>query len=135
MSARRADPGDAPGRLRKARAFLRAAEDGLVLADERGTGDPIMSNAVLAAIAYADALTMKAAGLKNEGDHMTLPRTLRRSLGNRLPREQETRLQRILALKNEIQYEHRTSSIPEARELVELVRRFAEWVEIEFVRP
>lgn len=135
MSARRADPGDAPGRLRKARAFLRAAEDGLVLANERGTGDPIMSNAVLAAIAYADALTMKAAGVKNEADHMTLPRTLRRSLGNRLPREQETRLQRILGLKNEIQYEHRTSSIPEARELVELVRRFAEWVEIEFVRP
>lgn len=135
MSARRADPGDAPGRLKKARVFLRAAEEGLALADEDGTGDPIMSNAVLAAIAYADALTMKSAGVKNEGDHMTLPRTLRRSLGNRLPREQETRLRRILALKNEIQYEHRTSSIPEARELVGSVRRFAEWVEIEFVRP
>jgi hypothetical protein len=132
---RRADSGDASGRLRKARAFLRAAEEGLALADERGSGDPIMSNAVLSAIAYADALTMKVAGVKNDDDHMALPRTLRRALGNRLPREQETRLQRILALKNEIQYEHRTSSIPEARELISQVRRFADWIEVELVRP
>ncbi len=135
MIPRRSDPGDAPGRLRKARAFLQAAEDGLAQADERGAGDPIMSNAVLAAIAYADALTMKVSGVKNDEDHMALPRTLRRALGNRLPREQETRIQRILALKNEVQYEHRTSSILEARELVDQVRRFASWIELEFVRP
>ena len=102
---------------------------------DRGAGDAIMSNAIIAAIAYADALTMKVAGTKNEADHMELPRTLRRALGNRLPREQKTRLQRILGLKNEIQYEHRIASVQEARELVDQVERFAEWVEVEFARP
>lgn len=135
MNPRRADQDDAAARLRKARIFLVAAEEGLALAEERAPGDPIMSNAILAAIAYGDALTMKGAGTRNEGDHTVLPRTLRRALGNRLPKEQETRLQRILALKNEIQHEHRTASITEARGLVEQVRRFAEWVEVEFARP
>lgn len=129
------DQAAARGRLRKARTFLRAAEDGLALADDRGPGDAIMSNAVLAAIGFADALTMKFGGVKNEGDHAELPRTLRRTLGNRLPTEQETRLGRIIALKNEIQYEHRTASLPEARDLWAQVRRFADWAEAEFVRP
>lgn len=132
---RSADAGDTAARLRKGRAFLRAANDGLVLADEATAGDPIMSNAVLAAIAYADALTMKLAGVKNTSDHMALPRLLRRVLGNRLPTEQAKRLRHILALKNEIQYEHRTASTAEARDLVLQVTRFAEWAETEFSRP
>jgi hypothetical protein len=132
---RSADARAAAARLRKGRAFLRAANDGLALADEATAGDPIMSNAVLAAIAYADALTMKVAGVKNQSDHMALPRLLRRVLGNRLPTEQAKRLRRILALKNEIQYEHRTASTAEARDLVLQVTRFAEWVETEFPRP
>ncbi len=121
--------------MRKARAFLKASEDGLELADEHGPGDPIMSNAVLAAIGFADALSMKFAGTKNDDDHSELPRTLRRALGNRLPKAQERRLARILSLKNEIQYEHRTASVQEARDLLVQVRRFAEWAETEFVRP
>lgn len=136
MTSRRpARTREAAARLRKARTFLQAARDGLALADERTAGDPIMSNAILATIAFADALTMKSAAIKNEGDHMQLPRTLRRALGNRLPKGQETRVRRILALKNEIQYEHRTASIAEARELMTQVERFTEWVETEFVRP
>lgn len=123
------------GRRKNARDFLQAARDLRDLADDDGNGNPIMSEALLAVIGYADALTVRFAGIQNTGDHATIANTLRRALGERLPRTQLTRLRRMISQKNDIQYDHRTATIAEASEFVEQAERFARWAERELARP
>ncbi|HET6620730.1 MAG TPA: hypothetical protein VFG64_12380 [Dongiaceae bacterium] len=51
--------GYAAGRLENARAYLQAARDAIALAHATSNTNPIMSQIVNAAIAYADALTAR----------------------------------------------------------------------------
>jgi hypothetical protein len=58
------------GRLSVARAYKRAAEEAMVLAEPGTDANPIISQIVLAAIAYADCVTVKRANVINQQDHM-----------------------------------------------------------------
>ena len=117
------------GRLANARAFLQAAGELLTLAEEGSNGNPIMSQAINAAIAYADALTIRFAGVHNTGAHQDAPRALRQALGERADAAQLQRLVRIIARKDAAQYGHRRATMEEARQLVEQCERFAAWAE------
>jgi hypothetical protein len=53
------------GRLEAARAFRKAAEDAIALAEPGANANPAISQMVLAAIAYGDCLTAKRANVIN----------------------------------------------------------------------
>ncbi len=122
------------GRLQNARDFLQAARDAVALADASANGNPIMSQVVLAVIAYGDALTIRFGGIQNEHDHRQLVRALRFALGDAADAEQMTRLGRIIGRKDQIQYDHRTATLDDARNLLEQAERFAAWAERELLR-
>lgn len=124
----------AEGRLANARDFLKSARDLLALADEDANGNPAMSQAVQAAIAYADALTIRAGGVRNTGDHAAAVELLRDVLGRQADDAQLQRLGRILALKDATQYGYRSRTIQEAARLVAQMERLAEWAEALLVR-
>lgn len=117
------------GRLKNARDQLRSAHHLLDLAAADTNGNPAMSAALLGVIAYADALSIKSAGIQNSDDHGQLPRALQRALGERLPNDQRERLGRLLSQKNEIQYTHRSTTLKEAKTFMEQADRFARWAE------
>lgn len=122
------------GRHRDGENFLQTAEDALALANPGDSGKPIMSNALRAVIAYADALTIKHGGIKNARDHDTLPRTLRQALGRRAEKKQLRRVRRLLGRKNDIDYHHRDIGLEEARRFLKRARRFARWAEEALMR-
>jgi uncharacterized protein (UPF0332 family) len=130
-----ADPDSWLGRRRKARAFLKAAKDLLALLEPDGVADPILSDALLSVIAYADALTIRFAGIRNSQEHTGVTRALRHALGERADAAQLQRVERMIGLKNEIQYDHRTADVKEARRFIEQAERFAQWAEQELLRP
>lgn len=129
-----ADPDSWVGRRRKARAFLKAARDLLALSEPDAVADPILSDALLAVIAYADALTIRFGGIRNAQDHSGVTRALKHALGDRADPTQLQRVERMIGLKNEIQYDHRTADVNEARRFVEQADRFALWAEEELLR-
>ena len=117
------------GRLRTAADFRAAAHEALLLAQPGQSGTPIASQVILAAIAYADALTAKGAQVINQQDHAAAARLLREVLGNRLTEAQERRLRRLLGRKDEMQYGVRAVTLDEARPMLEELDRFALWAE------
>ncbi len=117
------------GRYANGREFLRAAKESLDLAQEGQSGNPIMSNAVLALIAYADALSIRLGGIQNAKDHATLPQTLIQAMGERADKGQLDRLRRLIGQKGRIHYDFRVASIEEARKYTAQVLRFLEWAE------
>lgn len=122
------------GRRDAGRAHLKAARNALAVADEGDDGRLIIQGAILAAIAYGDALTIKVASIRNATDHQRLPDTLREALGNRVPRAELTRLSRLLARKDDPAYGHRALTLTEARTAVGNAEAFATWAEAELVR-
>lgn len=88
-----------------------------------------MSQAINAAIAFADALTIRFSTTHNAGQHDMATTSLRKALGDRADPAQIQRLGRIIGRKDAAQYRHRKSSLDEARDLLELSERFAEWAE------
>ena len=125
----------ARGRLRIARAYLKAARTESAMAEKGDIGNPVMSQIVNAAIAFTDALTAKYIGRVNQRDHAAAVKALRDALGNRLPAAQETRLRRILGEKDEVQYGTRLKTSVEAERLLTQLEEFADWVEKELARP
>ncbi|MDP1692061.1 MAG: hypothetical protein Q8L49_08980 [Burkholderiaceae bacterium] len=117
------------GRLRTAKAYLEAAQQAVLLAEPAQNGNPIISQIVLAAIAYGDSLTARRAMIINQQDHAAAPRLLRDVLQNTLPDAQERRYRRILGFKDEAQYGARTASIEEASRLLADLEGFARWAE------
>ena len=105
------------GRLRAARAYLQAARQAVVLAEPEQNANPIISQIVLAAIAYGDSLTAMRAQVINQQDHAAAPRLLRDVLRNPLPEAQERRYRRILSVKDEAQYGARMAITDEASRL------------------
>jgi hypothetical protein len=91
------------GRLEAARAFHKAAEDAITLAEPGSNANPAISQMVLAAIAYGDCLTARRANVINQQSHAAAPKLLRDVLGATLPTAQENRYRRILGHKDESQ--------------------------------
>ncbi|MHB0948677.1 MAG: CRISPR-associated endonuclease Cas3'' [Gemmatimonadaceae bacterium] len=94
------DRGEWTGRRDAGRAHLKAARNAFDVAEEADDCRLATQGAVLAAIAYGDALTVKAAGIRNEADHQRLPATVRHALGNAAPAAKLTRLARFLGRKD-----------------------------------
>jgi hypothetical protein len=121
------------GRRDAARAYLKTAQNALAVAEQGDDGRLIVQGAILAAIAYADSLTIKIAGIKNATDHQRLPATMRHALGNQVPQTELTRLMRLLERKNDSAYGHRPIPLDDARAAIENARAFALWAEPELV--
>jgi flagellar biosynthesis/type III secretory pathway protein FliH len=122
----------AAGRLDNARAYLQAARDALELAHESANANPIMSQIVNAAIAYADALTAKRKAQINQRDHRGAAKLLRDVLGKELPDAQEKRLSRIVEIKEDVQYGATRGRVQDARKMMGDLEKFAAWVEQTF---
>jgi hypothetical protein len=118
--------------LAQARSFLEAAQQIATLAEPGQNGNPIVSHVVMSAIAYADALTGKRAGVVNQQDHAAAPVLLRDVLRDALPNEQERRFRRILAEKDAVQYGARWGQLDHARRLLADLEAFARWAEDQF---
>jgi hypothetical protein len=123
------------GRLAQARAFLDAARQAADLAEPGQNANPIISLAVTAAVAYADALTGRRAGVVNRQDHAAAPRLLRDVLRDALPKEQERRYRRILAEKDAAQYGARAGRLDHALGLLADLEAFAQWAEDQLRLP
>jgi hypothetical protein len=123
------------GRLENARAFLQAAQQLLELAEESSIGNPVITQAIDSAVAFADAVTIKFGGIQNTRDHKGLTGALRTAIGARLPSPQEKRLAGLLSWKDDAHYGHRAAGMDEARAVVQQAERFAEWAESELARP
>lgn len=131
---RKVDSSFADGRLKLARSYLQAARTETMLISPGEIGNPAMSQIVLAAIAYTDALCARYAGYVNQQHHAAAVETLRDALGKRLPSAQVTRLVRILGEKDDVQYGMRPKPAGEAKQLLEQLEEFAAWAESEFQR-
>jgi hypothetical protein len=121
-------------RLDLARAFLKAARDEATLAEEGAVGNPIVSQVVNAAIAYADAITAARLGRVNQQDHDGVHKVLRDALGERLPEVQARRLRKLLGAKDAAQYGARLLRKDDAVRLLEEAEAFAVWAESELTR-
>ena len=107
--------------------YLEKAEDALVLTAHDANAKAVASHAVLAAIAYADAITVQRGGKINSQDHSRQPELLEQLLGKDADAKQITRLRRILARKNEAQYGGTRWRYDDAEDFLEQARRFASW--------
>ena len=101
----------------------------MALAEPGQNANPIISQMVLATIAYGDSLTAKRALVINQQDHAAAPRLLRDVLRNTLPDAQERRYRRILGVKDEVRHGARKASIDEAQRLLAELESFARWAE------
>lgn len=120
---------DSAGRLVIARAYLTAARDGAAALSDGAVANPAVSNVVLAAIAFADALTAKRGGRINHKDHAAAPALLRAALGKAFPREQELRLARLIGVKSAAQYGARSLRKADAERMLADLEKFADWAE------
>jgi hypothetical protein len=122
------DDGHWQGRLHQAREFREAART-LVTLEDSVTYNPAIVLMVNCAIAYADAITARRKGVVNTKDHAAAPRLLREVLGNTLPDRQEKFYRRLLGRKDEVSYGARSTSLDEAKRLLQELDEFAEWAE------
>lgn len=134
-TTRSVDAAFGEGRLRMARAYLQAARNEMLLAEAGDIANPVMSQIVNAAIAFADALAATYAREVNQQNHAAAIKTLRDALGKRFPIAQETNLRRILGEKDEVQYGIRWRSKADAEALLRRLEEFALWAETELARP
>jgi hypothetical protein len=116
----------AVGRLRKAIAFQAALETIAAFRDDVGDVDVMVSLAILAAIAFADAMTAAIDGKKNQQDHEAAPQLLRALMGNALPDTQYRRLAKLLGQKDQVQYGAGVGR-GNPDEIVENLNQFAEF--------
>ncbi len=122
------------GRRDAGRSHLKTARNACDVADESDDGRLVMQGAILAAIAYGDALTIKVAGIRNYADHQRLPSTVRHALGTAAPAAELARLSRLLARKDDSAYGHRFIPLRDARDALEKAEAFALWAEVELAR-
>ena len=113
---------------------MEIAENALQLTDRHHDAGPLMSNMILGAIAYVDALTAAIAGKINQTDHQAAIKLLRDTLGAGLPRAQETNLKTLISIKDEVQYGATFEPIQDAEALMKRAKAFSEWAEGELRR-
>ncbi len=112
-----------------ARTALQDAENKLALLEAGANAKGVAADAVLAAIAYGDAITVQRLNQHNAQDHGTLPKLVARALGKDVASDQVTRLGRILREKSRAHYGGGTWTCDEAERYLEQVRRFAVYAE------
>jgi hypothetical protein len=117
------------GRLRMAQAYLEAAQQAHLLAEEGQNCNPVISQIVLSAIAFGDGLTAKRAQVVNQQEHAQASRLLRDVLGNLLPDGHERRYRRILSFKDEVQYGTRQATRDDAGRLLADLEELARWAQ------
>jgi hypothetical protein len=108
---------------------LSDADNKLSLLEHRANAKGIAADAVLAAIAYGDAITVQRTNVHNTKDHSALPGLILTALGKDAESAQLERLTRIIERKNEAQYGGSVWTRKDAEQYLEQVRRFARWVE------
>jgi len=108
---------------------LQDAQNKLVLLNEGANAKGVAADAVLAAIAYGDAVTVQRLGQHNADDHGALPDLVKRALGKDAVPEQITRLGRIVKEKSRAQYGGTTWTRNEAEDYLKQVQRFGTWAE------
>ena len=91
--------------------------------------NPVISQIVLAEIAFCDNLTAKRAQVVNQQDHAQAARLLRDVLGNLLPDGPERRYRRILSFKDEVQYGTRQATRDEAGRLLADLKELVRWAQ------
>lgn len=123
------DPNFWQGRLTQGKAYRQAARDAATLAQPGDSGNPIISNTVLAAIAFCDALTAKLALIVNQSDHAAAPNLLREVLQKELPDAQQTSLRRIIGYKDAVQYGAKAYTVADAQKALDRLETFSVWVE------
>lgn len=112
-----------------ARAALQDAENKIALLEAGANAKGVAADAVLAAIAYGDAITVQRLNQHNAQDHGTLPKLVVRALGKDAAPDQVVRLGRILREKSRAHYGGGTWTRDEAERYLEQVRRFAAYAE------
>ena len=112
-----------------ARMHLQDAQNKLALLEAGANAKGIAADAVLAAIAYGDAITVQRLGEHNVNDHAGLPDLVRRALSNGAVPDQITRLARIVKEKSRAQYGGTAWTREQAEDYLEQVRRFGTWAE------
>jgi hypothetical protein len=122
------------GRLRKARKYLEIATNELALAKPGDDAGPIMSNIILAVVAYADTLTAAISGVVNQGDHQMVVKALRGAMGKALPVAMENRLKAMLQKKDQVQYGASFEPALDAEKMLEYAKAFAALAEGELER-
>lgn len=99
-------------------------------ADEDSYGNAIAIVAIHAAIAYADALSIRFGGFKSiEGDHVRAVDALKEALGDRADATAIRRLQRVLAQKDQVSYQGTHYTVADAKRLTAQAQEFATWAE------
>ena len=121
-------PSHSSGRLLQAREFHESARS-LVALHRNSSYNGTITLMVTAAIAYADAVTVKAKGVVSKQDHRNATKLLREVLGNRLPDKQEKFFRKLLGRKDEVNYGARSTTLEEAERLLVELDEFAVWVE------
>jgi hypothetical protein len=114
------------GRLRKARKYLEIATNELALAKPGDDAGPIMSNIILAVVAYADTLTAAISGVVSQGDHQMVVKAL--------PVTMENRLKAMLQKKDQVQYGASFEPALDAEKMLEYAKAFAALAEGELER-
>ena len=123
------------GRLENARAFLKAADDLMALVEAGRSCNPIITQCVDTAIGYGDAISIRFGGIVNAVDHHALGSTLRRAIGARFSARPAQQLAQILTEKDAAAYGAHSATPVAAGEILKVVKRFAQWAEVELARP
>lgn len=126
---KKVDPHDAERYLRVGRNLLQAAED---LSSLAGAfyGNAIGILCVHTAITYTDALTIRAAGIRSSDEHTKAADRLIETVAVSNQDQKVIRVLRsILARKEEIEYSGDFYTLPEARKMLQDVKKYATWAE------
>lgn len=131
--SRKVDKDYARGRLKNARAYLQAARDGIALLEEGANANPVMSQIVTAAVAFADTLTAERLNAVNQQNHAAVIKLLRDAYGRELPDSQARQLRQILRDKDEIQYGISFGTHADAEKMMQNLEAFATWAEEQLI--
>jgi hypothetical protein len=125
------DPAASVKYQRVAAALMKSASDLTELAADGGRyGNAIGIVAIHAAIAYADALSIRFGAFKSaEGDHLRAVDALTEALGDRADATAIRHLRRVLAQKDQVSYQGAYFTVADAKRLTADAQEFAAWAE------
>lgn len=131
LKTKRADPSHAPSYLHKARGFRADAEAMAALAGEF-SGNGLALLCVHAAIAYADALAVRAGGVKStSGEHLDAVDLLEAvvRVATDADRAAVKALRYVLQRKDEVSYTATLVRSDDATWVLERLQTFGDWAE------
>lgn len=128
------DPHSASSYMDSARRFRRSV-DKMSRADSEGfDANSIAVVAVHAAIAYCDALTVRADGRKSKGDHRSAPNFLESVVRIHTSEDKKAiaALVSLTGVKDEVSYAGEVLTAAALRQILRRLDQFAEWAEQRF---